>query len=199
VLSIHFELIICMNVQQQARLLRAFRNIHRITGATLFVLFFIIAFSGLMLGWKKHSNGYLLPNTQRGSATELEQWLPMHTLQAKAQQAVIDSLPQGTSTAIDRMDVRPAKGVVKVRFEGHHWGVQLDGATGEVLQIAKRRSDWMEALHDGSIIEAPLGIGGGYFKLFYTTVMGVALLLFTVTGFWLWYGPKVLRRQKRRR
>ena len=188
-----------MNVQQQARLLRAFRNIHRVMGATLFILFFIIAFSGLMLGWKKHSNGYLLPETQRGSAAALEQWLPMHTLQANAQQAIIDSLPPGASTTVDRMDVRPGKGIVKVRFEGHHWGVQLDGATGEVLQVAKRRSDWMEALHDGSIVEAPLGIGGGYFKLIYTTVMSVALLLFTITGFWLWYGPKVLRRQKRRR
>lgn len=188
-----------MNVQQQARLLRAFRNAHRISGATLFVFFFIIAFSGLMLGWKKHSNGYLLPKTQRGATTELQQWLPLRKLKAKAVQAVLDELPPGTSTEVDRMDVRPGKGVVKVRFEGHHWGVQLDGATGEVLQIAKRRSDWMEALHDGSIVEGPLGISGGYFKLFYTTVTGVALLLFTVTGFWLWYGPKVLRRAKRRR
>lgn len=188
-----------MNVQQQARLLRAFRNVHRISGATLFVFFFIIAFSGLMLGWKKHSGGYLLPETQRGTTTELQRWLPLSTLRAKAVEAVEAQLPAGTATEVDRMDVRPGKGVVKVRFEGHHWSVQVDGASGEVLQIAKRRSDWMEALHDGSIVEKPLGIPGGYFKLFYTTATGLALLSFTITGFWLWYGPKVLRRSKRKR
>jgi uncharacterized iron-regulated membrane protein len=188
-----------MNVQQQARLLRAFRNAHRISGATLFVFFFIIAFSGLSLGWKKHSGGYLLPETQRGSSTELQQWLPLSTLKTKAVRAIQGEFSPEVATAISRMDVRPAKGVVKVRFEKHHWEVQLDGTTGEVLQIAKRRSDWMESLHDGSLIEDPLGIPGGYFKLLYTTVTGLALLLFTVTGFWLWYGPKVLRRAKRKR
>jgi hypothetical protein len=26
--------------------------------------------------------------------------------------------------------------------------------------------------------------------------MGVSLLVFTITGFWLWYGPKRMRRNK---
>lgn len=188
-----------MNIQQQASLLRSFRKIHRISGATLFALFLIVAISGLLLGWKKHSGGVILPITQRGSTSQLSAWLPLDSLKSRAVQAAGNNLPPGTSVKVDRMDVRPDKGIVKVRFEGHYWGIQLDGATGEILQIARRRSDWLEALHDGSIVEKPLGIPGGYFKLFYTTVSGVALLLFAVTGFWLWYGPKVLRRSKRGR
>ena len=34
-------------------------------------------------------------------------------------------------------------------------------------------------------------------KLAYTSVMGLALLGFTVTGFWLWYGPRRMRARRR--
>lgn len=188
-----------MDTKQQTQLLRTFRTAHRLTGAALFAFFFLIAATGLFLGWKKHSNGLILPNTQKGTDTELANWLPMHELSRRALAAMDAHEPQQAPHTLDRIDVRPGKGIVKVKFEENHYGVQVDGATGEVLQIAVRHSDWLEALHDGSIIEAPLGIGGGYFKLFYTTVLGGALLLFTITGFWLWYGPKVLRKAKRRR
>jgi hypothetical protein len=30
----------------------------------------------------------------------------------------------------------------------------------------------------------------------YSTIMGVALLIFTITGFWLWYGPKRMKQDK---
>jgi len=69
----------------------------------------------------------------------------------------------------------------------------LDGATGEVLHVGKRNSDFIEQLHDGSYVDRLLGSDLGAFKLFYTTVMGSALFVFCVTGFWLWYGPKRMR------
>lgn len=185
-----------MDTKQQASLLRTFRSLHRYTGALLFFFFFWIALSGLFLGWKKHSGGAILPKTQRGEAQALINWMPIGQLADQAVAALKAAEPEA-GAIIDRMDVRPGKGVVKVRFKGHHTEVQVDGATGEILQIGTRHSDWLEALHDGSIIEGPLGISGGYFKLIYTTVMALALLLFTVTGFWLWYGPKHLRATKR--
>lgn len=185
-----------MDTKQQAKLLRDFRALHRMTGALLFAFFFFIAVSGLFLGWKKHSGGTILPNTQRGSSAALADWLSADSLARIAKAAV---KPELGAVAIDRMDARPGKGVVKVRFKGHYTEVQVDAATGAVLQIAQRRSDWLEGLHDGSLLESWLGLKGGYFKVFYTTVMGSALLIFTITGFWLWYGPKKLRRGRRQR
>ena len=38
--------------KKQANTLRIFRKIHRYTGACLFAVFFFIAVSGLLLGWK---------------------------------------------------------------------------------------------------------------------------------------------------
>jgi hypothetical protein len=69
----------------------------------------------------------------------------------------------------------------------------MDGATGKVIFVENRRADYIEKIHDGSIIDFYLG-WDGYFKLFYTSMMGLALVLFTVTGFWLWYGPKRMRK-----
>ncbi|HRF24762.1 MAG TPA: hypothetical protein PLR98_11385, partial [Chitinophagaceae bacterium] len=55
--------------QKQASVLRVFRKIHRITGALLFVFFFIIAISGLLLGWKKHSGGMILAKSHKGTSS----------------------------------------------------------------------------------------------------------------------------------
>jgi len=97
------------------------------------------------------------------------------------------------SLEIDRIDIRKEKGSVKFIFLDSFYEVQLDGATGRVLSIGKRRSDFMENIHDGSIVDDYLGTNG-YIKLVYTNVMGISLLIFTITGFWLWYGPKRMRK-----
>ncbi|MGH1336107.1 MAG: PepSY domain-containing protein [Aureispira sp.] len=180
--------------QYQVQLLRQFRKWHRLTGAGLFVFFFVVGITGLVLGWKKNSQGYILPKTQKGSTKTVTTWLPLDSLQVLAQEALQKAYPD-YSTKIARLDVRPSKGLLKVLFEEHHVGVQLDGATGGTLSVAKRHSDWLENLHDGSLVDDWLGTKG-YFKLFYTTIMGLALLLFTITGFWLWYGPKRLRKNR---
>jgi len=184
-----------MRRKQQASILRTTRKIHRWLGISLFMLFLVVSLSGLFLGWKKNSSGYILPKLQRGSTTELSQWLSLDSLQRIAFQSLHDSVNSGLSTKLSRIDARPEKGMVKFVFDNHFWGVQLDGATGEVLNIGRRRSDWIENVHDGSILDDALGTNG-FIKLIYTSVMGLALLGFTVTGFWLWYGPKRMRSQR---
>lgn len=184
--------------QKQANTLRIFRKIHRYTGACLFAVFFFIAVSGLLLGWKKHSGDAILAKTRTGSTTDLTRWKPLSELRDNAVAYYRDSLQPGGAFEIDRMDVRPGKGVVKFTFTPGFTGLQLDGATGEVLYVETRRSDFIEKLHDGSLVDLWLGLDNGAFKLFYTSLAGVALLVFTITGFWLWYGPKRMRRQARK-
>jgi uncharacterized iron-regulated membrane protein len=177
--------------QQQASLLRSVRKIHRYTGIALFVLFMIISVTGLLLGWKKNSGGYILPQTQRGTTTELADWQPLAELERRAH-FLLDSVAPQLDPATDRIDVRPKKGIVKFTFQQHYYEVQLDGATGEFLSFRKRRSDLLEQIHDGSIVDHLTG--WAFFKLLYTSIMGLALLVFTLTGFWLWYGPIRMRK-----
>lgn len=177
--------------QEQAKLLRIVRKIHRWTGASLFVVFLFVSITGLLLGWKKDSKGYLLPDTQKGSSAEARDWLPLVDLQNRALY-LIDSLHPELNNSIDRLDVRPGKGIVKFTFTEHYYELQLDLSTGNLLSSGKRRSDLIEHIHDGTIVDRQLG--SGFFKLLYTTIAGLALLVFTVTGFWLWYGPKRMRK-----
>ncbi|MDX1544504.1 MAG: PepSY-associated TM helix domain-containing protein [Christiangramia sp.] len=181
--------------KQQAKTLRIFRKIHRYTGALLFIFFFVISISGLLLGWKKDSKGVILPPSYKGTSTELKDWLPLDSLHKKAVFILHDSVSPSLSAGIDRIDVRKEKGMVKFIFKDHYYGIQLDGATGNLLNIGKRHSDLIENIHDGSVLDTYLGTSG-FIKLVYTSIMGVALLIFTVTGFWLWYGPKRMRKAK---
>lgn len=181
------------NRQQQAKLLRTFRKIHRTTGALLFVFFFIISLTGLLLGWKKHSGGLILPKSYKGTTTDLKDWLPLDSLHQNACKFLHDSVSADISLDLERIDVRKDKGMVKFVFADSFWEVQLDGASGQLLVIDRRRSDFIEKIHDGSILDYYLGSTGGYVKLVYTSIMGLALLTFTITGFWLWYGPKRMR------
>ena len=179
--------------KKQAKVLRIFRKVHRTTGALLFIFFFFISISGLFLGWKKNSNGYILPKTQKGTTADLKQWLPVDSLHTIACTTLHREVSSDLSLEIDRIDMRKEKGSVKFVFVDSFYEVQLDGATGNVLSIGKRRSDFLENIHDGSLVDDYLGLEG-YFKLIYTSVMGVSLLIFTITGFWLWYGPKRMRK-----
>ncbi len=182
--------------QKQAKLLRIFRKVHRTTGACLFLFFFFVSVTGLLLGWKKNSNGYLLPNSHNGTSTELKDWLPIDSLHKNACRIVQDSISKDTSLELERIDIRKEKGMVKFVFVEDFIGVQLDGATGNLLQIETRRSDFIEKVHDGSILDLYFNTSNGQIKLVYTTIMGLALLVFTITGFWLWYGPKRMRKSR---
>ena len=179
--------------KSQAKTLRVFRKVHRTTGAFLFIFFFIISITGLLLGWKKNSGGLLLADSRKGTTTDLRQWLPVDSLQQKACYYLQKEVSPNVSLALIRIDIRPDKGMVKFVFEEDYWGVQLDGATGELLHLERRNADFVENIHDGSYLDAYFETGNGIFKLVYTTVMGLALLVFTITGFWLWYGPKRMR------
>jgi uncharacterized iron-regulated membrane protein len=182
----------------QVKLLRVFRKIHRTTGAFLFIFFFVVAITGLLLGWKKNSGGIILPKSAKGTSTELMEWISLDSLQKKAFWVLKDSLGTSYSNELDRIDIRPDKGIVKFVFTNHYQEIQLDGATGNLLQIHTRRSDFIEDIHDGSFLDFYFKTEGEPFKLFYTSMTGIALFVFTVTGFWLWYGPIVIRNQKKK-
>jgi uncharacterized iron-regulated membrane protein len=179
-----------------ARTTRFYRKIHKWIGTFLFVFFFFISVTGLLLGWKKHSGGLILPKTERGTSADLKTWLSFDSLHTIALTALRDSFPEKRSPQLDRIDARPDKGVVKFVFKNHFTEIQLDGATGQVLAVNTRTSDIIEQIHDGSILDFAFTTSDGQIKLTYTTLTGLSLLLLTVTGFFLWYNPIRIRHTK---
>lgn len=146
----------------------------------------ITSTTGVLLGWKKNI-ALLQPETQKGSSLLLKEWRGFDHIARAAQQAV-DSVV-GKKIEIDRMDVRPDKGIIKVTFKEGYWEAQVDGASGKVLSVAQRHADWIEHIHDGSILSE-------LFKIIYTNYIGLGLLFLSLTGFWLWYGPRIIRKWK---
>jgi len=182
-----------MDARTHGNILRIARKVHRTVGICLFIFFAIIAITGLLLGWKKHTGGVILPKSYQGVSTNLADWLPVHVLHANAVKVVQEQIDPSLSLELERIDIRPDKGMVKFVFLDGFWGVQLDCTTGDLLHIERRRSDFIENIHDGSIMDHLFKTSSEQLKVVYTTIMGTALLTFTVTGFWLWYGPRRVR------
>jgi uncharacterized iron-regulated membrane protein len=175
-------------VQKIVHSLRLFRYWHRWLGLFLLTFILISAITGILLAWKKEAD-LLQPPTQESSFIESEKpWLSVEKICEIAQEVIVQNNPN-QPLAIDRLDIRPDKGIVKVLFASY-WEVQVDGYSGEVFSIAKRHSDWIEKIHDGSIISEG-------FKLWSMNTLGIGLILLSLTGIWLWLGPKRVRELKR--
>ncbi len=92
---------------------------------------------------------------------------------------------------LDRVDVKPDKGVVKF-VSATNWEVQVDTETAEILQTAFRRSDIIEAIHDGSFF-------AGWTKLYVFLPAGVLLLMLWITGMYLFFLTELKKWQKTKR
>ncbi|MDP6635315.1 MAG: PepSY-associated TM helix domain-containing protein [Phycisphaerae bacterium] len=146
----------------------------------------IIIVSGLILQLKKEA-AWIQPPTQRGTGSE-----PSISLDRILE--VAKTVPQAEIKSwddIDRLDVRPGKGVVKVRCK-NGWEVQIDTQTGQVLQTAVRRSDLIESIHDGSYFHES-------FRLWVFLPSGLILAILAVTGLYLFSLPHLARRKRRRK
>ena len=162
------------------------RRLHRIGAVVSALPVLVMLASGLLLQLKKEAD-WVQPPTARGSGTAPS--VSFETVLAAAR----DVPEAGIETweDVDRLDVRPSKGIVKVRARSR-WEVQVDTETGEVVQVAYRRSDLIESIHDGSWFHAGA-------KLWVFLPAGVVLLGLWVSGVYLWFLPHLARRRKRRR
>ncbi|MEQ8771103.1 MAG: PepSY domain-containing protein [Phycisphaerales bacterium] len=163
------------------------RTLHRWGSVAVVLPLGIVIATGVLLQLKKHS-GWVQPPTARGSAGE----------PAIGFDAILDAartVPQAgieSWSDINRIDVRPDRGIAKVRAQ-NRWEVQVDTATGEVVSSAYRRSDLIESLHDGSFF------AGDWTKLGVFLPAGVILGGLWLTGVWLWWMPHSAKRRARAR
>jgi hypothetical protein len=159
------------------------RLLHRWGSIIALVPITIILLSGIVLQLKKES-AYIQPPTQRGVGTEPAIGFERILEVAKSvPEAEIESWED-----VDRLDVRPGKGVIKVRCE-NGYEVQIDAATGEILQVAVRRSDLIESIHDGTYFH-------DHFKLWVFLPAGIVLALLVITGLHLFLLPYLARRKR---
>jgi uncharacterized iron-regulated membrane protein len=155
-------------------------------GAILIALpFLLVIGTGILLQLKKEWH-WVQPPTRRGQGT-------VPTLSLEAMLEAARSRPEAgvdTWQDVDRVDIQPGRGIGKIQARSR-WEVQVDLETGEVLQVAYRRSDLIEALHDGSWFHDGV-------KLWMFLPTAVVVLGLWVTGIYLFFLPYAVRWSRRR-
>lgn len=164
---------------------KSIRKIH--FWATLFVMvpLFIMTISGIILMFKKQST-WIQPPTQKGSTQ-----IPTVLFET-----ILDSLKNSDKVMVSswedvsRIDVRPSKGVGKVRLEGG-LEVQVDLGDGSILQVMKRRSDIIEDIHTG-------GYWGDWMKFGVFTTAAVVFFIQLLTGIYLFFRPYFVKLHRKK-
>jgi uncharacterized iron-regulated membrane protein len=152
--------------------------IHRWIGVAATALLIPICITGILLNHKKALG--LMPDVSNEPSGSFSEALPLAGLASVASQALP---PDIVSQGIDRMDVRPSDGFVKVRYRDRRvTEVTVDINTGEVLHIGERNDDFLEKLHSGQIF--------GDLWVLVSDAGAIFLLVIMVSGYWLWLYPK---------
>jgi uncharacterized iron-regulated membrane protein len=160
------------------------RKIHYWASAVFAVPLLVMVLSGLLLQAKKQS-AWVQPPEQRGTgrapAISFEQLLD------RIKQ--VPDMDVKSWDDVNRIDMRPGRGVAKAWLQ-NGYEVQVDLGTGTVLQVAYRRSDLIESIHDGSFF------GGDWTKLGLFLPTGLTLLLLWCGGIWMFWVPFWAKRKR---
>ena len=162
------------------------RKSHRWGAVVVAIPFLIVLVTGLILQLKKEWH-FVQPPTQKGAKLQLD----ISFAQVLSQSQQVPEAAIKTWEDVERLDVRPDKGVIKVQAK-NHYEIQLDSQNGEILQVAYRRSDWLEAMHDGSWFHESA-------KLYIFLPSAVIVLVLWVSGLYLFFlpvGVKMTRKPK---
>ena len=143
--------------------------------------------TGLLLQGKKHWT-WVQPAEHRGTGSVPEIDLEDILASVKRER----DLNVWGWEQVNRLDVRPSRGVVKVWLNSG-WEAQVDLGTGRVLAKAYRRSDLIESIHDGSFF------WGDWTKLGLFLPSGIVLLMLWLSGLWMWWVPFAAKRKAQSR
>jgi uncharacterized iron-regulated membrane protein len=152
------------------------RKTHKWGSIIIALPILIVIISGILLLLRKEF-AVIQPPSQKGSSV-----IPTIAFEMILQKAI--TVPNAEIFSwqdIDRLDVRPKKGIVKVRAK-NGWEIQLDTANGEILQVMYRRSEWIESLHDGTFFHKSA-------NLWLMLPSAIILLTLWLTGLYLFFFP----------
>ncbi|WP_373496389.1 PepSY domain-containing protein [Aquiflexum sp.] len=183
-----------INISKTARNTRIHRRIHKLVSITFVIFLLIIGITAILLAWKKEMK--LIPKTQTTKVENPGDWISLEQMIITGQTFMRDSI--GKSDLIDRVDVRPDKGIAKIVFKKHFTEIQIDGFSGEVLSIKQRNSHLVEKIHDGSILDFLMDSDSENSKIIYSTLTSLGLIFLCFTGFYLWYNPRKMKRFKKK-
>ena len=162
------------------------RSIHRWGSIVIAIPFLIILITGILLLLRKEI-AFLQPPTVKIASN-----VPTISFERILTSAQLVE-PAGIKPweDIDRLDVRPSKGIIKIRAKSQ-WEIQIYASTGVILQTAYRRSDFIEKIHDGTYWQDNA-------NLWLTLPIAITLLIISITGIILFFMPYLKKRKNNKR
>lgn len=171
------------------RITRAAFHVHLWVGVLFTAALLVIAITGIVLNHKRGLG--IMPEVEHAPGAPFAGALPLATL---AEIGLRAASPAGEAVdpvaQVDRMDVRPRDGYVKVRLrDAAVTEVTVDLTDGRVLNVGARGDAFIEKLHSGEIF--------GKRWVLLSDAAAVALVLTLISGYWLWIAPRIRRSDPR--
>jgi hypothetical protein len=152
-------------------------NGHLWLGVLLSGVLLILSVSGILLNHKERLG--LMPDVRQEASADFALARPMAELVLLADAAA----PEAAAAGVDRLDVRPRRGIMKVRYRDRVvTEVTLDIHSGRVIEVGQRNDVFLEKLHTGEIF------GANWVLL--SDAAAVVLVLLIISGYWLWLFPR---------
>ena len=166
--------------------------VHLWLGVLSTVALIAISITGILLNHKRGLG--LMPDVPHEPTGTFASAIPLERMAYAALEAAPANARSGWSPGdsvdvglIDRMDVRPRDGFVKVRLRDKaSMEMTVDINTGQVVHVGRRGDVYLEKLHTGEIF-------GGQPFVILSDIAAIALVLTLITGYWLWLVPKLSR------
>ncbi|HEX6944336.1 MAG TPA: PepSY-associated TM helix domain-containing protein [Gemmatimonadaceae bacterium] len=171
---------------------RAAFYIHLWLGVLSTIALIAISITGIVLNHKRGLG--LMPDVPHEASGAFTAAIPLERMAyaalVAAPQAAKGDWKEGDPVdigLIDRMDVRPRNGFVKVRLRDKaSMEMTVDINSGQVIHTGRRGDVFLEKLHSGEIF-------GGLPFVILSDIAAIALVLTLLTGYWLWLVPKLSR------
>lgn len=159
------------------------RKIHKWASIVVALPLLVIMVTGILLLVKKEFS-FIQPPTARG-----EQTVPSIAFDQILKVSQSIAIADITSwDDIDRLDVRPSKGLIKIRSH-NSIEIQIDSSNGNILHVANRRSDLIESIHDGTFFQKNA-------NLWLMLPIAIILLAIAITGIILFFIPYFKKKRR---
>lgn len=164
------------------------RSWHRWIGIVLALSLATIAATGFLLA-TKGTFGWIRPPEADGAELDGR---PIVSIEQVAQAAFDLGIPELRAMGdVDRIDYRPKSNIFKVVSKRGYHEVQVDGANGKVLQVARRNDQLAEDIHDLSFFHDLAKDWG-------LPVVAVGLFAMAASGVFIFFVPIVRRARFRK-
>ena len=130
------------------------RKIHKWVAMIIALPMLLVIVTGILLQLRKPVD-WIQPPTAKGS----QKYQPTVALeQVLTEVKTVPQMQVNDWSDLKLLDLRPKKGIIKVRNH-NNLETQVDATTGEILQTAQRRNDFLVKMHDFSAWNARLWLG----------------------------------------